>query len=102
MKHLHIQPKEGFSVLTSTPRSQAAIMVLDPGEATGGPDNKHDNSDQWLYVLSGIGRATVTGKQVDIGPGSLLLIEAGETHEIVNTSDSESLETINVYAPPEY
>jgi len=103
MKHLKIeQPKDDFKVLAGTGRSQVAVMVLGPNESTGGPDNKHERSDQWLYVLAGEGTATVAGQQIDLGPGSLLLIEAGETHEITNTSSQRPLETINIYAPPEY
>ena len=102
MKHLQLEMNDDFKVIAGTSRSQAAIMVLEPNEATGGPDNKHEKSDQWLYVISGQGRATVAGQQVDLSPGSLLLIEAGETHEIVNTSKTQPLESLNIYAPPEY
>jgi mannose-6-phosphate isomerase-like protein (cupin superfamily) len=94
-------PSEGFSVLQSTERSQTATMVLQPQEATGGPHNEHSISDQWLFVLSGEGRAVVGSEAVELGPGALLLIEAGETHDIKNTGD-RPLETLNFYAPPEY
>ena len=76
-------------------------MVLEPGESTGGADNRHPDSDQWLFVAGGAGRAVVEGREVELREGSLLLIEAGEAHEIVNTG-SEPLRTVNVYAPPAY
>lgn len=101
MKQLQVTFQDDFEVLASTSRSQAAVMVLAPGESTGGPDNKHPDSDQWLYVVSGVGRATINGQIVHLQPGTLLLIEAGEGHEIANASDAP-LETINFYAPPEY
>lgn len=90
-----------FDVVAGTARSQAATMVLAPGQATGGDDNVHDKSDQWLYVISGRGEATVNGRRLGIESGELLLIEAGERHEIRNTG-GEPLVTVNVYAPPEY
>lgn len=90
-----------FNVVAGTPRSQAATMVLGPGQATGGDDNVHATSDQWLYVIAGHGEATVNGRRVGIESGELLLIEAGERHEIRNTGP-EPLVTVNVYAPPEY
>jgi mannose-6-phosphate isomerase-like protein (cupin superfamily) len=90
-----------FKVLHSTRRSQAAIMVLKAGESTGGDDNRHENSDQWMYVMQGTGTAEINGEEVDIVPGSLLLIEAGENHMIKNTG-VKNLETINFYSPPEY
>jgi mannose-6-phosphate isomerase-like protein (cupin superfamily) len=101
MNQLHVKPEKGFKVVAGTGRSQAATMVLVPQESTGGPTNKHLNSDQWLYVISGVGKATISGKKINLVPGMLLLIEAGEPHEIVNTGD-KPLETLNIYAPPEY
>lgn len=101
MRQIEIEMKPGFDVIAGTSRSQAATMVLGPGRSTGGPNNKHSSSDQWLYVVSGSGKATVDERTLDLGPGTLLLIEAGETHEIVNDGQ-EPLETLNVYAPPVY
>ena len=101
MRKLPIDPKEGFHVLAKTGRSQAATMVLGAGRSTGGPDNAHRGSDQWLFVLSGRGRATVSGSELELAPGDLVLIEAGETHQIDNAGE-EPLRTLNFYAPPQY
>jgi mannose-6-phosphate isomerase-like protein (cupin superfamily) len=101
MKHLQIRCEKGFEVIAGTERSEAATMVLQAGGSTGGPDNTHEGSDQWLFVLAGRGKGTVNGREVELTPGSLLLIEAGETHQIDNTGDAP-LETLNFYAPPEY
>ncbi|MFC6939165.1 cupin domain-containing protein [Salinirubellus sp. GCM10025818] len=90
-----------FDVLGGTDRSQAATMTLAPGQSTGGPENAHAESDQWLYVVSGTGTATVEGESYDLQDGTLVLVEAGETHEITGDGDVP-LETFNVYAPPEY
>ena len=101
MKRVEVPRNEGFKVIADTKRSQAASMVIAPGEKVGGPDNFHRGSDQWLYVCSGCGRATVNGREVELTQGTLLLIESGDSHEIRNPG-SEPLVTINVYAPPEY
>jgi mannose-6-phosphate isomerase-like protein (cupin superfamily) len=90
-----------FRVVAGTARSQAATMVLEPGQATGGADNVHPNADQWLYVVSGSGIAVVQGRRVELDAGALLLIEAGEAHEILNRGAAD-LVTVNVYAPPAY
>ena len=76
-------------------------MELEPDQSTGGADNKHAGEDQWLYVVSGTGKAIVAGKEQTLQPSSLLLIEAGETHEISNTGNSV-LRTLSFYAPPAY
>lgn len=103
MEHFRIdrEATRAWRVLGGTARSQAAAMTLPPGESTGGPDNVHQGSDQWLYVVSGSGEATVDGRDVRLSPGDLLLIAAGETHDIRAGADAP-LVTVNVYAPPEY
>ncbi|HEV8338982.1 MAG TPA: cupin domain-containing protein [bacterium] len=102
MKHVQTKgTRSFFKVVAETARSQAATMVLKPGQSTGGDDNLHEDADQWLYVVSGKGRATVGRTTERLEKGSLLLIEAGETHEIRNAGRT-LLVTINVYAPPEY
>lgn len=101
MKKIKINPSGYFNVIETTKRSQLAEMVLTPGQSTGGPNNKHPNSDQWLYIVSGIGKAIVNGENVDLKTGEMLLLEAGETHEITNTGNKD-LKTFSVYAPAEF
>jgi mannose-6-phosphate isomerase-like protein (cupin superfamily) len=52
-------------------------------------------------VISGTGNAVVEGEAREIGEGSLLLIEAGESHEVSNTGE-EPLQTFSIYSPPAY
>ena len=90
-----------FRVAAGSKRSQAAEMSLPAGGSTGGPDNRHDTADQWVFVVSGSGTAIVDGADYELSPGTLLLIEAGEAHELRSATD-EALATLNIYAPPEY
>ena len=90
-----------FDFVGETDRSQAATMTIQPGEATGGEDNLHPESDQWLFVISGKGKAVIEGRDVALEPGHLLLIEAGERHEIENDGE-KPLATVNVYTPPAF
>jgi mannose-6-phosphate isomerase-like protein (cupin superfamily) len=91
-----------FDVLTSTRSAQAAMMTLRPGQSTSDqPENEHPRSEQWLFVLSGIGRAKVGSRNVAIRANSLLLIEKGEPHQITCTGRSHLI-TFNLYIPPAY
>src|SRR5437868_14548067 len=101
MQHKHLKFGDGFRVVLGNSRSQAAQMTLAPGQVEGGPDNRHRGADQWLYVVSGNGKATVAGKAVPLRQGCLLLIQRGEAHEIRNTGKTE-LRTLNIYVPPAY
>lgn len=100
MKHMTLE-FSSFAVVLKTEQAQAAVMTLAPGEATGGNDNVHESSDQWLFVVSGGGEAVVAGERQQLAPHSLILIEAGEPHEIRNTGEVP-LQTLNFYTPPEY
>lgn len=101
MKRLQLEFQAGFDVVAANRHAQAAVMALRPGESTGGPDNRHAGSDQWLYVVAGDGAAVVEGRRHELRTGTLLLVERGEAHEIRNTGERR-LETLNLYVPPAY
>ena len=55
--------REGFRVHRGNRRSEAAEMVIAPGDAEGDPRNRHRGADQWLFVVSGTGLARVNGRR---------------------------------------
>jgi len=99
MQHKHLQFGRGFRVVLGDEHSQAAQMTLAPGEAEGGPDNRHRGADQWLFVVAGTGAAVINEKKVPLKAGTLLLIKRGDAHEVRNTGDGP-LRTLNLYVPP--
>ncbi|HVW63988.1 MAG TPA: cupin domain-containing protein [Nitrosospira sp.] len=101
MKLKNLQFGSGFHVVLGNADSQAAEMVLPPGNAEGSPENRHSGADQWLYVVSGTGMATVNGERHHLAEGSLILIERGDRHEIRNIG-KDPLRTLNFYVPPAY
>ncbi len=101
MKRIDVTFDRFFGVVLGTERAQAAVMTLASGQTTGDAENVHASSDQWLFVLSGKVEATVAGERTVLSKHSLIVIEAGEPHEIRKGGDAP-LETLNVYTPPEY
>ncbi|MGZ5036681.1 MAG: cupin domain-containing protein [Usitatibacter sp.] len=101
MKKKHLRFGKGFRVAIGNARSQAAEMVLPPGKAEGSAHNRHRGADQWLYVVSGTGVATVNKRKHALKAGTLLLIEHGDEHEILNSGRS-LLKTLDFYVPPAY
>src|SRR5262245_19096926 len=59
MKRKTLRFGEGFRVAFGNRLAQAAEMVLPRGDTEGGADNRHRGCDQWLYVVAGVGIATV-------------------------------------------
>ena len=100
MKRIQVRMDSEFKVLASSDHAQVAVMVVPPG-LDDGAMSTHRNSDQWLYVIAGRGSAVVDGTEVMLQPGTLLLIEANEAHQI-KAVGTQPLETLNFYAPPAY
>ena len=101
MQRKHLRFGKGFRVVFGNAWAQAAEMVIPPGGAEGDAENRHRGADQWLYVVAGTGSALVNGTRYTLRPGTLLLIEHQDRHEIRNTG-RELLRTLNVYVPPAY
>jgi mannose-6-phosphate isomerase-like protein (cupin superfamily) len=99
MERTHLDFDRYFEVAMETEAAQAAEMTVEPGRRVGGPENHHSESDQWLFVVSGTGVATVDGTEERIEAGDLVCITAGERHGIENDGD-EPLKTVNFYTPP--
>ena len=101
MKRKRLRFGEGFRVAFGNRRAQAAEMVLAPGDGEGSGDNRHRGTDQWVYVVSGTGSATVNRRRYALRAGTVMLIERGDQHEIRNTGRAP-LRTLNIYVPPAY
>ena len=95
------KPLLGFNVVLGNERAQVAFMTLRVAAREGGPHNSHRGADQWLYVISGSGRARIGKRSVSLKTSTLLLIEKGERHEIINTG-TQPLRTLNFYVPKAY
>jgi mannose-6-phosphate isomerase-like protein (cupin superfamily) len=108
MQHFKTGKLNGeFDIIGQSRSLQAATMTLRPGGISDDePSNEHRRSEQWLFVLTGMGEAIIGKKRdalhrVKLAPNSLLHIEKGELHQIRNTG-RKHLRTINFYAPPAY
>src|SRR5262245_58280192 len=107
MKHIKTgRQRKQFALLAKTPSAQAAAMTLQPSATSDAEiGNEHPASEQWLFVVSGTGRATVGScgrlRQVKLAANSPLLIGKGERHQIKNTG-RRPLVTLNFYIPPAY
>ena len=101
MKKSKVEYASGFHILAGDEHSQSGTLVIQPGRATGGPNNKHRGADQWIYVESGSGEATIDGKTLPLEKGSLILIQRTEPHGFRNTG-STPLNILTFYVPPAY
>ena len=73
------------------------IQTLEPDAAV--PVHRHELAEQVLYFLSGHGKASLDGKQVEVTSGTTIHIPKGVKHGIANTGE-ESLSFLETTSPP--
>ena len=62
----------------------AEIAVPKPGDPPRGP-HLHNGYEECIYVLRGTGTTVAESGELDIAPGDIVLIPAGEKHMTRNT-----------------
>ena len=87
-------------VLFTGSHSQLVVMSLLPGEDIG--LETHDHVDQFIRVEAGRGKAILNGEEHNLKDGSAVVIPAGTRHNILNSSQVESLKLYTIYSPPNH
>lgn len=87
-------------VLFTTRLSQLVVMSLKPGEDIG--LETHGDTDQFIRVEEGEGKAVLDGQEYKLEDGSAIVIPAGTEHNVINTSSKEALKLYTIYTPPEH
>jgi mannose-6-phosphate isomerase-like protein (cupin superfamily) len=78
--------------------SQVVLMTIPVGGDIG--DEVH-TVDQALTFTSGIGKATINGKDQDVKAGDLMVVPAGTQHQFVNTGPNPLI-LYTIYSPAEH
>ncbi|BCB81708.1 hypothetical protein GCM10022251_15540 [Phytohabitans flavus] len=86
-------------VLWTGQHVQLVIMTIPPNGEIG--EEVHENTDQILTFVSGVGEATVGGRTRKVTQGDLVAVPAGTKHNFVNTGPNP-LVLYTVYGPPEH
>ncbi len=86
-------------VLHTTGHLQLVVMTLQPGEDIG--TEVHEHNDQVLTFVEGTVRAEVAGDTRVVGPGDVVVVPAGTTHDFTNTGDTPA-RLFTLYGPPDH
>ncbi len=92
-----LQNENFREVLYTAPHSQLVVMTLLPNEEIG--EEIHDDGDQFFRVEQGEGKAVLNGEEYLLSDGVVIIIPAGVTHNIINTSADNSLRLYTIYSP---
>jgi mannose-6-phosphate isomerase-like protein (cupin superfamily) len=66
-----------------------------------GPVKHRHPYDKVVFVQEGRGQWTVNGVAIEVQPGDILVIKAGEVHTFVNTG-TENLKQMDVHLSPRF
>jgi mannose-6-phosphate isomerase-like protein (cupin superfamily) len=86
-------------VLWTGEHTQLVIMTIPPEGEIG--METHDENDQILSFVSGVGKAIVSGKEKAVTGGDIVIVPAGTKHNFVNTGPNP-LVLYTVYGPPDH
>ena len=86
-------------VIWTGKHAQLVIMTIPAGGEIG--LETHDENDQILTFVSGVGEATVGGETRVVEAGDLVAVSAGTEHNFVNTGPNP-LVLSTVYGPPHH
>jgi len=87
-------------VLFTGPHSQLVVMSLNVGEDIG--LETHPDTDQFIRVEEGKGKAVLDGEEFELEDGFAIVIPAGTQHNVINISSKKTLKLYTVYTPPEH
>ena len=87
-------------VLYTGAHSQLVLMSLKPSEEIG--SEVHHDTDQFFRFETGEGQVIIDGKKYSVKDGDAVIVPAGAEHNVINTSEAESLRLYTIYSPPNH
>ena len=94
------QNEDFCRVLYTSEMAQVVVTSLGPGEEVG--LDAHLDTDQFICVAAGQGKAVLDGKEYKLRKGSAIAVPAGTESNVLNTSATEPLKLYGVSIPPEH
>ena len=84
-------------VLYTAGHCQLVLMSLKTEEEIG--MEVHPDNDQFFRFEKGEGKVFINETEYSVGDGDAVIVPAGATHNVINTSTTEALKLYTIYAP---
>lgn len=84
-------------VLYTGEHMQLVLMSLLPSEEIG--MEVHPDNDQFFRFEAGEGKVIINGNEYEVVDGDTIIVPSGSNHNVINTSESESLKMYTIYSP---
>lgn len=100
IEQLTLENENFRQVLYTGEYLQLVLMTLLPGEEIG--LETHEGHDQFFRFEAGVGRVLIDESEYVVKDGDSVIVPSGSKHNVINTSETESLKLYTLYAPPEH
>lgn len=97
IEKLTIENENFRKVLYTGHHSQLVLMALLPNEDIG--LEVHEDNDQFFRFEKGEGKVIINDSEYIVSDGDAIVVPAGSSHNVINTSSSESLKLYTIYSP---
>lgn len=99
LEKITLENKDFRKVLYTGKHSQLVLMSLAPAEEIG---METHTLDQFFRFEAGTGKVIIDGAEHEVKDGSGVIVPAGASHNVINTSASEDLKLYTIYSPAEH
>lgn len=99
IEKLTLENESFRQVFYTAKHSQLVVMTLKPGEEIG--EEIHD-VDQFFRFESGEGKVIIDDNEYVVSDGDAIIVPEGAKHDVLNTSNTESLKLYTLYCPPHH
>lgn len=100
IEELTKENKDFRRVLYTGKNTQLVLMSIAPGSEIG--LEIHKENDQFFRFEAGQGIVMIDGTEYAVSDGSAVIVPAGAQHNVMNASDTESLQLYTLYSPPHH
>ena len=100
IEKLTLENENFRQVLYTGKHCQLVLMSLGPGEEIG--MEVHDGNDQFFRFEKGEGKVIIDGTEYIVTNGDAIIVPEGANHNVINTSQTDSLKLYTLYAPPHH
>jgi mannose-6-phosphate isomerase-like protein (cupin superfamily) len=97
IEELTVKNQNFRQVLYTGKHSQLVLMSLPPNEDIG--MEVHPDNDQFFRFEKGVGKVIIDGHEYEVSDGFAVVVPAGAQHNIINISDSQTLNLYTLYSP---
>lgn len=100
IEELTLQNDNFRKVIYTAKHSQLVLMSLKAGEEIG--EEIHKDGDQFFRIEKGSGKCVIDDNEYMLKDGTAIVVPAGASHNVINTSGEEDLKLYTIYSPPHH